>query len=237
VPVQAVAAEKGAAVKSNKSSIAKAQEQLRSMGYYTGKIDGIAGPFTQSAVRNFQRERKLPITGKLDNNTLKAIDTAYSAIIASLKAGGNERLIVSELAKPSPPVKNIVMRLSSRFGTIDFVNVGSSAEKKYSVELNGAPVSVLEPLPIVGGSKVYQAGDTDAFIITGYDVKGNFCQYRHVLFVLNKAGYNIVPVKNCTREYTLQVNNGSLFIIFSEKDNSRAVGTTWRFDGRSLYKL
>ncbi len=44
---------------------ADTQMMLNHLGYYTGPIDGITGPRTQAAVRRYQRDHGLPLTGEL----------------------------------------------------------------------------------------------------------------------------------------------------------------------------
>lgn len=51
-----------------------AQVALRDQGFYDGRVDGLLGPQTREALRNFQRARRLPVTGRLDEATLKALD-------------------------------------------------------------------------------------------------------------------------------------------------------------------
>jgi peptidoglycan hydrolase-like protein with peptidoglycan-binding domain len=68
----------------NRRSIAEAQYQLISHGYYRGRVDGKYGPQTALAVRAFQSSARLPQTGRLDAETLEAlgsfdVDSAYSA--------------------------------------------------------------------------------------------------------------------------------------------------------------
>src|SRR5262245_14646809 len=44
-----------------------AQRQLKERGYYTGPVDGVVGPATESALRAYQRDRGLKVTGRLDS--------------------------------------------------------------------------------------------------------------------------------------------------------------------------
>jgi peptidoglycan hydrolase-like protein with peptidoglycan-binding domain len=46
--------------------VADVQLALADRGYYRGRIDGIMGPQTRSAIRAFQRNNGLPVTGRLD---------------------------------------------------------------------------------------------------------------------------------------------------------------------------
>ena len=49
------------------------QVALRAQGLYLGPIDAIVGPRTRAAVRAFQREQRLPVTGKVDVRTRLAL--------------------------------------------------------------------------------------------------------------------------------------------------------------------
>ncbi|HEY9501891.1 MAG TPA: peptidoglycan-binding protein, partial [Pyrinomonadaceae bacterium] len=54
-------------------SAIKVQEALNRAGYHLGEPDGKLGPATQLAVKKFQGDRHLPVTGKLDGITLSAL--------------------------------------------------------------------------------------------------------------------------------------------------------------------
>jgi peptidoglycan hydrolase-like protein with peptidoglycan-binding domain len=55
------------------SQIRAAQEALKEQGYYGGEIDGIAGPITRSAAREYQGDHELEVTGRLDRATLDSL--------------------------------------------------------------------------------------------------------------------------------------------------------------------
>ena len=57
----------------NRRTIAGAQYQLMSRGYYRGRVDGRNGSQTAFAVRAFQFSAGLPPTGRLDIETVKAL--------------------------------------------------------------------------------------------------------------------------------------------------------------------
>lgn len=50
--------------------VRRIQQKLKSMGYYTGSVDGIYGTQTQSAVRRFQRDNGLAVDGIAGPKTL-----------------------------------------------------------------------------------------------------------------------------------------------------------------------
>ncbi len=56
--------------------VRRAQEALNAAGYNVGVPDGQAGTRTVSAIRGFQADRGIPISGKLDDATLTALGLA-----------------------------------------------------------------------------------------------------------------------------------------------------------------
>ncbi len=57
----------------SKSELVSLQSQLKSMGYYQGRIDGIYGPKTRAAIKQYQRKSKLPVTGKPSDQLLSHV--------------------------------------------------------------------------------------------------------------------------------------------------------------------
>ena len=49
------------------------QQELAGLGYYHGPVDGVIGPETDRAIRWFQSMNKIPVTGRIDNATLRAL--------------------------------------------------------------------------------------------------------------------------------------------------------------------
>lgn len=64
------------------AEVRDAQQRLHALGLYDRPVDGLWGPDTQAAVERFQRNRGLPVTGRLDNGTTSAIRSAESTPIA-----------------------------------------------------------------------------------------------------------------------------------------------------------
>jgi peptidoglycan hydrolase-like protein with peptidoglycan-binding domain len=50
-----------------------AQRELRSRGYYSGPVDGVIGAGTEAALRAYQRDRGLKVTGRLDAPTVRSL--------------------------------------------------------------------------------------------------------------------------------------------------------------------
>ena len=62
-------------------SVASAQAALASLGYSVGTVDGQMGPVTSAALKKFQADRGIPVTGSLD--------AATNAQLGSPLAGGS----------------------------------------------------------------------------------------------------------------------------------------------------
>jgi hypothetical protein len=54
-------------------TIIAVQKELTQLGYYHSDVDGLIGPQTEQAIRWFQSVEKLPVTGQIDDPTLKAL--------------------------------------------------------------------------------------------------------------------------------------------------------------------
>ena len=53
--------------------IYKVQKKLKEIGYDPGPADGVYGKKTATAIAEFQRDKDIPPTGKIDEATLKAL--------------------------------------------------------------------------------------------------------------------------------------------------------------------
>lgn len=53
-----------------------AQRELKHRGYDPGPVDGVIGPNTEAALRHYQREHGLKVTGRLDSRTARSLRTA-----------------------------------------------------------------------------------------------------------------------------------------------------------------
>jgi hypothetical protein len=49
------------------------QDALARRGYYDGEVDGVVGSGTRSAIREFQRDNGLPVTGRIDSQLVQAL--------------------------------------------------------------------------------------------------------------------------------------------------------------------
>lgn len=55
--------------------VVKAQRTLKALGLYDGAVDGLTGPKTEKAIREFQAQVGIDPTGKLDVKTMKELES------------------------------------------------------------------------------------------------------------------------------------------------------------------
>jgi cell division septum initiation protein DivIVA len=58
------------------AEVRAAQEALRDKGFDPGPIDGVMGPRTSAAVRDFQQQQNLTVTGQLDAETRSRLEAS-----------------------------------------------------------------------------------------------------------------------------------------------------------------
>ena len=63
----------------SQSHLRQVQEQLKTAGLYKGEIDGRMGPDTRRAIATFQEQNGMQNTGRLDQQTLAALDNGGNA--------------------------------------------------------------------------------------------------------------------------------------------------------------
>ena len=77
--------------------VEQAQQELEDQGIYAGDVDGVLGPRTIEAIRQFQAQQGLEQTGRLDERTLEALG------VEPTQAPQPERGEQPEVEQPGPP--------------------------------------------------------------------------------------------------------------------------------------
>jgi peptidoglycan hydrolase-like protein with peptidoglycan-binding domain len=70
--------------------IKKVQETLRDKGYYTAPVDGVMGPQTRAAIRQYQQSENLPVTGHLDGATAGKLGVGPESAGGEFKGAGRD---------------------------------------------------------------------------------------------------------------------------------------------------
>ncbi len=82
-------------------TIHRIQKKLIALGYRPGPIDGIWGKKTSSALRQFQKDQGLPLTGKLDRETASLLSFSEEVPTqkeSSFAPSANDQIVPSETA-------------------------------------------------------------------------------------------------------------------------------------------
>lgn len=72
----------------HKDDIKKVQETLRDKGYYSGPIDGIMGPRSRAALRQYQKSENLPVTGHFDTKTADKLGVGPESVGENFEGAG-----------------------------------------------------------------------------------------------------------------------------------------------------
>jgi len=73
----------------SRAQITQIQQALKAKGYDPGTTDGVMGIQTQEALRKFQKENGLKVTGTVDAQTAKALGVSASGSAATSPSGGS----------------------------------------------------------------------------------------------------------------------------------------------------
>ena len=147
----------------------QAQKALKTLGYSPGLLDGQWGKATESAIKRFQRDIKLPVTGLLDEETKVKLDMA--SLKRSLKqtvTPGEHRvaLVIGNGTYRNAPLRNPVYDAADMADALE--RCGFEVDKKLNV-----PQETIEDAIREFGSKLHE-GTIGLFIIPamGYRYPG-----------------------------------------------------------------
>ena len=94
-------AQKKASMKLDPEQAKQLQQKLQDKGHYQGNIDGIVGPQTMAALRDFQTENDLAVTGMLNDETRQALGLTEGAEETQPTAGTEEEMEAGAAEEPS----------------------------------------------------------------------------------------------------------------------------------------
>ena len=145
------------------SQVKLLQERLTELGYYAGPISGSYQGHTRNAVRDFQKQNDMQVTGKVDKNTWNAIFNDPYAV----RAG--------EAAKPTPRPDQPAFHL--------VVDVTNQIVTAYARDEEGDYTVVIREMMCSSGT-TKNPSDAGDFVLSGYKVTwcyfptwGDYAQY------------------------------------------------------------
>lgn len=96
------------------SEVQYVQRMLVTQGYLVDNADGVFGNNTEYAVRVFQKQKNLPITGKVDNKTLSAIKENNKHFEVSQRSRNvRSEVVVSRFGDRGRTVSDLQARLAN----------------------------------------------------------------------------------------------------------------------------
>jgi peptidoglycan hydrolase-like protein with peptidoglycan-binding domain len=110
-----------------KKAVQGVQERLQALGYQPGSTDGVMGARTAAALKKFQSDHGLPVTGIPDRETTDALSTGNTAAKSSTPAASSA---TPAEASPVPPTTSSPLTLtvkSTEVGTKFTAYVGGGA--------------------------------------------------------------------------------------------------------------
>ena len=225
-------------------TVRNAQIQLSSLGYMTGRLDGLMGPRTTAALSEFQRVNGLPITGELTADTMNLLlrtnyayyrgDNLYQPLdvhsnLASWPLNWDTRWRAVR-----------TQTIPTRFAKLDINEDMRGGIRNYTVTLNGKAVLFADNQPgVMRVSRTLSMAGEDAVIMTAYHGEDG-CSYRNYLLTVRADGTFVGPklIGNCAGGYEANVANNALFINFPNSyDRSWGASDVWRYENANLIRL
>ena len=105
------------------AALTQVQDRLRQMGAYNGRVDGIWGPDSQSALERFQQSRGLQVSGQLNQATAATLGLNPVELLAARPgAASGASTDAAPAAAPSSDTlsRNAVRNVQSRLRALGF---------------------------------------------------------------------------------------------------------------------
>jgi len=240
---------KSSHVKSSES-IRAAQTQLAKLGYYAGRIDGISGRVTKSAIREFQRHNGLSATGTLTSETTGLL-SRKNIILHHQIYNGYYNPAYSEYYRIAYGTQDATISwrnfthpiatqsLSNRFARIDVKEDRREDLSNFTVTVNGSPILIARnQASLLYVSKTIELTSEDAIIFSVYN-GNNLCPYKNYLLTTRSNNTYAGPyeIGDCSDTIEVFSHNTVLLITFKDAFANREVKSIWRYENGSLVQL
>jgi len=232
-----------------KAHIRAAQVYLDQLGYAPGPTDGIMGRKTKMAIKEFQRDHNLRVTGMLTDATFAALEReagSHNPVMHTPQQPpdfvathpdfygyyGKEGVSPTSLASPQG--------IPSRFGNLQIDQQLNGQASNYTISMNGQQVYHADNQPsYIDVSRTFQVDDnTDAIVLTSYNNGNITCSYKHQLLIIKSSGSNVRDIADCTHDFEAYTENGMLMISFPGSHvDGLSKGALWRYDNGTFEKL
>lgn len=171
---------------------------LTEAGFDTGGIDGALGPGTRSAIRAFQSQQNLPVTGRVAENWVRVLDQqVLNTIQRDLKTLGFYAGAVDGLMGPATLDAMRAFQQQAKLKTISSIEPGWVQALQNAVKRTAKPVSdsnqikaIQQKLAALG----YEVGTPDGIAGSATSAAIRSFQNRHKLTADGKINQQWLPV-------------------------------------------
>lgn len=217
-----------------------AQERLGDLGYFSGVYDGILGPNTKTALKDFQRHSGLAASGQLNAATYDLLLTTEFQRKNGLGLVINPNSVA---AVPAPEVWHYVgsEKLPIRNGELVVDEEAKGNIHRYTVKLNGRPFLLADNQPgALHISEVFHLQGEDAILMTAYRGEDS-CKYKNYLVTIHASGMEARKheFESCAPSSEVHAAHDALFIRFAETMNKDGYDRwdVWRYENTRLVRL
>lgn len=211
------------------------QMRLADLGYYAGLYDGVLGPATKSAIKGFQAQNGLPVSGRLTARTynlLLGLDYSQHHGVGIGHSGAAPVTGWHYIGTQQVPV---------RFGALNVNEDARGDLHRYTVTLNGRPFLRANNQPgALRISQVFELNGEDAVIMTAYRGE-DACAYKNYLVTIHAHGTSASSHEfaSCAASSEVHSANNALFVSFPATMNTDGFSAwdVWRYENAELVRL
>ena len=244
---------------SNGELVRIAQMRLTDLGYHTGNFDGKMGQVTENAIRDFQRNSGLAVTGQLTPETFtlltrgdrvgsgtaryQAYDNYYRAYADHYRTLDYAPIPVSTTSVDWDNHWHAVRNqdLPLRFAHLNVREEYVGTLRQYTITLNGHDIMFANNQPgVLRATETFALYNEDAIIFTASQGAG-VCPNKSYLLVVHSDGTFNRPAEigNCAGSFEAHVSNNALFVSFPGVNLIGGWQTwgTWRYENDVMVRI
>jgi hypothetical protein len=224
----------------DRDMVRSAQMKLSDLGYFSDMYDGKIGPVTAKAIRNFQHQNKLPVSGKLTPRTYDLLVT-----LDDKQKHGKEAAVAAKATDSAPLPETwhfvISQKLAVRTGDLVVEEEAKDTLHRFTVKFNGAPFLLADNQPgAFQISEVFQLKGEDAMIMTAFRGEEG-CTYKNYLVTVptNDRPATKYEFESCAPSSEVHEAFGALFVRFAGTMNKDGYASwdVWRYENFKLVRL